>query len=469
MDQDSYDTLLDNLQCPLCCLVMLPPLRSPMIIPECGHTICQTCISKLRECPFCHHSISNPVKNILVLQIIDTLNHQNLIPTFLNPPPPQPNKLIPKIECFCTSAASGTQYISQKSYFCKTCNITGDYCICEVCARTCHNGHDVILCKNSPTSYCDCHDKCQCFKIPSKSFKFRCTFELTYGTPIEQLMYQCKDCHITGDYYICQNCAIKCHHRHNLKYCGIVKGKHCQCLNMSEDCQISFRKPICTFLLTGKKYAPQPWYNCKTCGLVGSYGCCPVCAHHCHKGHEIEYRGVSSGFFCDCGDGYIGKKCQMIENDCLSYLVRCTNFNIEKKDKPIRQRKYNCATCGISGICEACAVNCHINHSIEFVDVDEFCCGCKNTNNCIMLLAPMLHTGRTKCDRVELDKDDISACYVCLRCDKSGKKKICESCALKKHLSHDLHFIGYMKFDCSENERAAKIKPSLFRPKITKI
>ena len=86
-----------------------------------------------------------------------------------------------------------------------------------------------------------------------------------------------------------------------------------------------------------------------------------------------------------------------------------------------------------------------------------------------MLLAPMLHTGRTKCDRVELDKDDISACYVCLRCDKSGKKKICESCALKKHLSHDLHFIGYMKFDCSENERAAKIKPSLFRPKITKI
>lgn len=158
----------------------------------------------------------------------------------------------------------------------------------------------------------------------------------------------------------------------------------------------------------------------------------------------------------------------MIEFCDASYLNHCINLKVENKDKPISQRMYNCATCGLSGICEGCAVNFHINHSIEFVGVSEFCCRRKNTNNCIMMLAPLSHTNKSKCDRLDLEFDDISPCFTCYKCDKSGNKKKCETCALKKYANHDIHLVGYLKSTCSENEKP-KLRPSLFKPKCTKV
>lgn len=464
MNSEQYETLLDNLQCPLCCLAMLPPLRAPMVLPQCGHTICETCISKLRECPFCHSAFSKPVRNVVLLQIIDTLDHQKLIPTWLNPPPPTENKLIPKIEPICTVAATGSNYIDQRFYHCRTCNIIGDCGVCEVCARNCHKGHDIYIGDDALESYCDCKDCCNCKCLP-KTKSFRCSFEITYGCPVEQPMFQCLDCNITNDEYICQSCAIKCHYGHKLKYFAKVKGKVCHCLDRSV-CKIAFRNPICTYLLSGKKYISQPWYRCKTCGLVDGYGCCSVCAHHCHKGHDLVYEGVYDECFCDCGDGYLKKKCCMLEFTNSSYLTRCTNCCIEHKDKIIKQRMYHCATCGMRGICEACAINCHINHAIEYVGISDFCCGCQNTQKCIMSLVPMLHNNRNKCDRSVLDTDDISACYTCYKCDRSGKLKICETCALKNHINHDVHLIGYMQFNCSESQRPKTSRsPQIFKPK----
>lgn len=464
MNQEQFEALLDNIQCPLCCLAMLPPKRAPMVLPQCGHTVCESCLAKLHDCPFCHTVFSKPVRNVLLQQIIDSLYQQKLIPDWINPPPPAENKLIPKIEPVCTAAASGTKYICQKFYKCRTCNITGNSGFCEVCAKCCHKGHDVYLNVSSTSSYCDCPDLCRCKCMPSKTDGLRCSFETTYGCPIEQPMYQCSDCHITGDYYICQNCAIKCHHGHKLSYFPKVKDKVCHCLDQSY-CKIASRNPICTILLTGKKFAKQPWFRCKTCNLVDGYGCCAACAHHCHKGHMIVYEGNNDECFCDCGDGYKGNKCHLLEFTNSSYLTRCTNISIEHKDKSVKQRMYHCATCGVRGICEACAINCHINHAIEYVDTNEFCCQCQNTNQCIMGLVPMLHNNRERCDRLVLAADDISACYVCYKCDKSGKKHLCETCALKKHLSHNVHFIGYMKFECRENDRVKKVKPSQYKPK----
>lgn len=450
MDKDSFETLLDNLQCPLCCLAMLPPLRAPMIIPGCGHTICETCISKLHECPFCHHEISNPVRNIIVLQILDTLDHQKLIPTILNPPPPQPNKLIPKVDHICTYNASGNRYIKQKFYHCKTCSIIGNSGICEVCVQKCHKGHDVSRFVESTSSFCDCPDICPCKSILRDTSSLRCSFETSFGNQIEQPMYQCDDCDITGDSYICQGCAIMCHHGHNLRYFDRVKGKHCRCLDMS-DCQISTRKPICTFLFSGEKFIRQPWYHCRTCGLVGDLGCCSACAHYCHKGHDVVYDGVHESCYCDCGGNDNGK-CKIIGDQNSSYLVRCTKLKVGQIDKPLVQRMYNCETCGLSGICEACAINCHVNHSIVFNGMKEFCCTCQNSSKCIMMLSPLLHNYRTNCDRLDLEPDDVSACYTCYKCDKSGNKKLCETCAIKNHLNHDIHFVGYMKFACSEKD-----------------
>lgn len=45
---------------------------------------------------------------------------------------------------------------------------------------------------------------------------------------------------------------------------------------------------VCTFCVTGKKFAHQKWYFCKTCGLVDDKGCCESCAKLCHNGHELN-------------------------------------------------------------------------------------------------------------------------------------------------------------------------------------
>lgn len=45
----------------------------------------------------------------------------------------------------------------------------------------------------------------------------------------------------------------------------------------------------------------QPWFNCHTCGIVGSNGVCAVCAYNCHKGHRVIVRGIDA-FYCDCKD-----------------------------------------------------------------------------------------------------------------------------------------------------------------------
>jgi len=59
----------------------------------------------------------------------------------------------------------------------------------------------------------------------------------------------------------------------------------------------------CTFSATGKRYAPQTFMHCYTCGLVGNLGCCEVCASNCHEGHELSDPIQSPAFFCDCGAG----------------------------------------------------------------------------------------------------------------------------------------------------------------------
>ena len=454
------DNLISNIKCPICYLAMVSPVRSPMIITECGHTFCEICISDLHECPICHHPIKKFIKNILMQQLVDMINQKHLIPVELNPPLPSENKLIPKIEPICTFAATGENYIKQKGYQCRTCKITGNLAICEICIKKCHKGHDVYLGSSTIELYCDCPKKCHCQSLSNLNNSMKCTYDLTYGCPIEQPMYQCEDCHITENYYICQSCAIKCHHGHNLRYIGILKDKNCHCFDHSI-CHITSRRPICTFKRTGESFVGQPWYHCKTCGLIDIEGCCSACAHYCHKGHNVEFNcfaGLNGNpkFFCDCGSDLYKKRCSIVNeyNDKnASYLNRCPNFLFENKNKKIKQRKYHCFTCGLfglSGICEACAVNRHINHSIEYAGIENFCCACQSTEKCQMVMMPLIHNDRNCCDRSLLTKDDISPCYTCYTCDRLGKIQICETCAIKKHKNHDIHIISYTNFLCNE-------------------
>ena len=451
-ESNYINEIIEAIQCPICYLSMTPPLRNPMILPECGHTVCSECISKVKVCPLCKQCFSSPAKNMLAIQIADVLQKNDLIPIDLNPPPPTENKLIPKIEGICTYFSAGPIPIFQKWFQCKTCHITEESGFCEVCANRCHKGHDIYLVREGPGFYCSCVEQSRCRCRP-KTPDLRCTSEMTYGYPVDQPMYQCFDCKITGDKYICQHCAMKCHYAHKLRYIGIVKNQICSCFYF-QTCQISKRIPTCSYFFSGKQYIKQPWYHCITCKLEKDLGCCAACAKNCHKGHEIKYSGEHDRCYCDCGAGC--ESCQKCKICCFhnsNYLTCCTNLDHDHKDEPKEQRMYHCHTCGIFGdfgVCEACAINCHINHFISFVGIKNFACMCHE--NCKMKLIPLLHVDRTICDRKVLDDDDVSACYTCYTCDQSGQKQICETCALKKHLKHDIHLVGYMKFKCCEGE-----------------
>jgi hypothetical protein len=49
---------------------------------------------------------------------------------------------------------------------------------------------------------------------------------------------------------------------------------------------------LCTIYATGKSFASQEWFNCRTCRMERGYGCCAVCAATCHAGHELLPRGA---------------------------------------------------------------------------------------------------------------------------------------------------------------------------------
>lgn len=129
------------------------------------------------------------------------------------------------IEPICTFEASGKKFIVQKWYNCKTCNLINGLGMCEVCVSRCHKGHDIICRGVSNRFFCDCPIKCNC-KCKSQIMNQSCTRSRFLGKPITQPMYKCRDCDENS--YICQYCAIKHHHGHNLIYLGVVENKVCR-------------------------------------------------------------------------------------------------------------------------------------------------------------------------------------------------------------------------------------------------
>lgn len=137
-------------------------------------------------------------------------------------------KKINNVVPYCTYAATANRHITQKWYYCKTCNLTKLSGICENCALKCHKNHDVEFHSNSTYFFCDCPDCCKCSIMPNEDETFECCSKLANGNVIEQPMYQCKSCNILNNDYLCQNCAIKNHKGHDLIYNGLVNGHICK-------------------------------------------------------------------------------------------------------------------------------------------------------------------------------------------------------------------------------------------------
>lgn len=285
----------------------------------------------------------------------------------------------------------------------------------------------------------------------------QCLFDLCRSIDISYPMYQCYDCGNLEGAVICQHCALRCHANHKLKFAGLKKA-HCQCFNHYE-CICTKRKTrLCTFLLYGNQNIIQTLSQCSDCGLVGKLGACPACTHICHANHHIE-KNKSENSVCNCGSRSKEMNCQCCTFPEFDYLKHCTNR--DHKNRKIKSRLYHCLICNLAtphrGFCESCAIHCHYGHPIEYVGTTEFICECsgiyspsgKKLMQCCSDLSPEMPDTR-KCRRLRNDKDYIiGGAYVCYTCDQEGKKKFCESCAVRCHQGHDVHIIEYSAFECS--------------------
>lgn len=50
---------------------------------------------------------------------------------------------------------------------CYTCGLTRNEGVCNICAKTCHKGHEVVYCKMS-SFFCDCQFKSKCVSLPDE-------------------------------------------------------------------------------------------------------------------------------------------------------------------------------------------------------------------------------------------------------------------------------------------------------------
>ena len=95
----------------------------------------------------------------------------------------------------------------------------------------------------------------------------------------------------------------------------------------------------CTFTVTDKTYVEQPWYNCWTCNPTDNVGVFFVCAHVCHKGHQLGNQhgeiGIEHfnrlGFYCDCGSGDMKDPCKCAPVQYLTKMIneRATVNNLQ--------------------------------------------------------------------------------------------------------------------------------------------
>ena len=79
--------------------------------------------------------------------------------------------------------------------------------------------------------------------------------------------------------------------------------------------RIGEKQPMqCSYAIHGRDHIRQAWFHCKTCGLEGDYGFCKSCSKVCHQGHKVEYAGVSSLCYCDCGAGSGKTPCKCLKS-----------------------------------------------------------------------------------------------------------------------------------------------------------
>lgn len=129
----------------------------------------------------------------------------------------------------CSYIRTGRWGTNQKKFHCKTCGLMGDMGICEVCARKCHTGHNVVEVSSLAHFGCDCGAECSkqpCKCIPNNSC---CTLGRIGKNSSTQHVWGCKTCGLSGSQGVCNQCAERCHKGHQLIDQGCWNQFSCSC------------------------------------------------------------------------------------------------------------------------------------------------------------------------------------------------------------------------------------------------
>ena len=184
----------------------------------------------------------------------------------------------------CTIIKTGQEMRNQMWFNCKTCDLTGNHGICEVCRVKCHAGHDVVSSPNSPSLFRCCCGNGEC----KNDMDCKCLIVDPNDKKDKSLMYEDPE-----DSFIISYRRLEKHEHGNIKKLE--------------------REKKCTFTATGRNYVKQSWWRCLTCSTSGKVGVCKSCMDICHKGHKIEPTMNVGPFFCDCGAKLLAK----VECKCL--------------------------------------------------------------------------------------------------------------------------------------------------------
>lgn len=231
----------------------------------------------------------------------------------------------------------------------------------------------------------------------------------------------------------------------------------------------------CTYNQTHKKMVVQPFYNCRTCGLVDSLGCCEACSRICHAGHDVRFKGNVS-CYCDCGHGKTrtcipcncrkvpaGQPTQPSSND-LASNPPCTY--LQTGQDMVKQRLYVCSTCNFHNgecICDNCARVCHAGHDLRVLDEKGFCdcgagslpipCKCIYSNPSLQAVNPSFIPGPCTFNQTGKKYMD-QPFYRCITCGLVEPNGCCQQCASICHQGHQLVPAGILSSfcDCGSGE-----------------
>jgi len=103
------------------------------------------------------------------------------------------------------------------------------------------------------------------------------------------------------------------------------------------------KQPECSFVWTGENWFPPDLHGsptpllCITCGYEnGKHTCCPSCAMHCHKGHEV-IPAPASDYYCDCGAKAVPtqKECCQIMPQSVYRQFEGSGFNVTRSKNTV--------------------------------------------------------------------------------------------------------------------------------------